>query len=84
MRKVDFSLLFGLICSVVSAQNIKPLYDQFSDSWGYVNKANMWVLSPAYEAAENFTDDGKNSVAPVMLNRRWGAIDLKGKTRKLS
>lgn len=78
MKKVYFSLLFGLVCSVVSAQNIKPLYDQFSDSWGYVNKANMWVLSPAYEAAEDFTADGKNSVAPVMLNKRWGAIDLKG------
>jgi hypothetical protein len=60
----------------VSAQKMKPLYDQFSRSWGYVSEKGMWMINPAFEAAEDFSDG--NVVAAVMLNKRWGAINSKG------
>ncbi|MBO7227655.1 MAG: WG repeat-containing protein [Bacteroidales bacterium] len=77
MKKIYFLFLFGAMFSIASAQKVKPLYDQFSNAWGYVNNANMWVISPSFDAAENFTSD-KNGVAAVKKENGWGAIDSKG------
>ena len=75
MKKIYFLIFLGTMFSV-SAQKMKPLYDQFSRSWGYVSEKGMWMINPAFEAAEDFSDG--NVVAAVMLNKRWGAINSKG------
>ena len=77
MKKIYFLFLFGAMFMTVSAQKMKPLFDQFSDKWGYVNNKNMWVISPAFDGAENFSED-KNPIAAVKKGKCWGAIDAKG------
>ncbi len=76
MKKIFVLLFLGMVFSSF-AQKLKPLYDSFSSSWGYVDKAGMWVVSPMFEAAENFSTD-KKGFAAVQQNKRWGCINDNG------
>lgn len=54
---------------------LRPLFSETNNRWGYVNKTGQWIVQPQYEAAGNFKDD----VAFILLNNRWGIINQTGK-----
>lgn len=43
--------------------------------YGYINQFGQMVISPKYDAADNFSE----GLAAVLINGKWGYIDMLGK-----
>lgn len=70
-----FLALSLLIASSALGQTLKPKKDKESKKYGYVNKAEEWVIKPTFEDAEKFI----YGIAKVKVKKLWGLIDEDGK-----
>ena len=53
---------------------------QISGQWGFIDLNGEIVISPKYDDAGDFIDDGENlSLAPVRIGGVWGYVDRKGR-----
>ena len=63
-----------LVCATAAAQNLKPVKDKGSKKFGYQAKDKSWVIAPAFDKAQKFSD-GR---AVVTVDGLEGLIDESG------
>ncbi len=61
----------------LSQKNEGLMVAVLDDKYGFMTPDFHWVVSPAYEAANNFSTD----LAGVKKNNKWGFIDWNGKIK---
>lgn len=69
-----FMALCLLMISSAFAQNLKPKKDKDSKKYGYINKAEEWVIKPTYDDADKFID----GLAKVKVRKLFGLINEEG------
>lgn len=66
--------IIAIVCLMMStsliAQDLKPKKDKETKKYGYVNKADEWVVKPIYDDADKF----KDGFAKIYLNKKEGLI----------
>lgn len=76
MRKLILSTFVLALCFAAWGQDLKPVKDKATKKYGYQDKQKNWVISPAFDDAKRFDDDG---CALVKVDGRYGLIDGDGK-----
>lgn len=66
-------LVFALF-KTVNSQNLSPKKDKATKKYGFVNKADEWVIQPIYEDADKF----KDGIAHMYMNKKTGLISETG------
>ena len=74
LRTVILTLAALALCLSASAQTLKPVKDKSTKKFGYQAKDKSWVIQPAYDRAQKFTD-GR---AVVTVDGLEGIIDEAG------
>ncbi len=75
MKKIFFLLLACLtISSSLFAQDLKPKKDKETKKYGFINKAEEWIVKPIYDDADKF----KDGFAKIYINKKEGLITETG------
>lgn len=76
MKKLFMFMVFCLLLiSSAFAQNLKQKKDKDSKKYGYINKAEEWVIKPTFDDADKFID----GLALVTVKKLKGLINEEGK-----
>lgn len=63
-----------LIAGMTVAQDLKPKKDKATKKYGYVNKADEWVVQPEYDDADKIRD----GFGKIYIKKKEGLINEKG------
>lgn len=72
-KTIIFTLCLWMVSSAF-AQDLKPKKDKESKKYGFINKADEWVVKPIYDDADKF----KDGFAKIYLNKKEGLITETG------
>ncbi|MDL2323096.1 WG repeat-containing protein [Bacteroidales bacterium OttesenSCG-928-A17] len=75
MKKL-ITLLLLFVAINISAQTLKPIQDQMTDKYGFVDQRGEWAIPPQFD--DHATAFGYYSFAVVRFKGKWGAINKKG------
>ncbi|PKP22190.1 MAG: hypothetical protein CVU05_05045, partial [Bacteroidetes bacterium HGW-Bacteroidetes-21] len=67
-------ILISALFNTTFAQNLSPKKDKATKKYGFVNKADEWVIQPTYDDADKF----KDGIAHIYTNKKAGLITEAG------